>query len=563
MLRSRLVLVLPLVAAGLAACGGGGGTEPPPANAANCSAPAQIQLAAGEHSLFVPTTSNGCFRLPPAGATGAEYIFSLVSGSGQITSTGVTTGYAVRAGPQGTFTSAPAPAPPASPQVAAEPDWPARFHFALRERERELSAMPGNRIAAPRAPAVLTVPTVGEQVTFKVCSNVQCNQFNDVTATAKVVGNRVAVYLDNDVPTSDPLTQADLDDLAQTFDQYHYPIDVNAFGAESDLDASGVVVILLTDAVNALTPDCSNGRILGFFWGGDLLQVTGSNRAEIFYGMVPAPATPTCTAASRQATVDRLKPTMIHEFQHMISFNQHALVRGGQGEVTWLNEALSHFAEELGGRLIPNSECPGFSSCRSQYASGDLLNGYDYMSDTEAHFLISPSGSTGTLEERGAGWLFLRWLADQFGTDEHGTNVTTGLVQTSNQGAANVQAVTGNPFATLVAEWQLALFLDDLPGFTPGSPRLAYTSWGFRAVFELNCCASDKPFPQAFPFTPVNVTSSTPFLRTGTLRGGTGRHFQAVQAANGPALDVLIARTSGGPALDAAAEPRVAIVRLR
>jgi hypothetical protein len=30
--------------------------------------------------------------------------------------------------------------------------------------------------------------------------------------------------------------------------------------------------------------------------------------------------------------------TFIHEFQHMISFNQHVLVRGGDGEVLWLNE---------------------------------------------------------------------------------------------------------------------------------------------------------------------------------------------------------------------------------
>ena len=87
-------------------------------------------------------------------------------------------------------------------------------------------------------------------------------------------------------------------------------------------------IVLLTDAVNALTPDCTNGRILGYFYGGDMLNVTGSNHAEIFYAMVPAPNNGSCTGATRKNTLDRLKPTLIHEFQHMISFNQHALVRG-------------------------------------------------------------------------------------------------------------------------------------------------------------------------------------------------------------------------------------------
>jgi hypothetical protein len=224
-----------------------------------------------------------------------------------------------------------------------------------------------------------------------------------VTAVARSVGTKVAIYLDKTVPTADSLRQEDLDELARTFDTYHHPIDVAAFGSESDLDANGVVVVLLTDAVNALTPNCSNGRILGYFWGGDMLNVTGSNHAEVFYAMVPAPNSGSCTGATRKNTVDRLKPTLIHEFQHMISFNQHALVRGGPSEVTWLNEGLSHFAEELAGDStnIPNSECVGFTSCLSQYASGDLLNAWDYLSDTRRISGV-PSGSTGTLEERGA-----------------------------------------------------------------------------------------------------------------------------------------------------------------
>ena len=173
-----------------------------------------------------------------------------------------------------------------------------------------------------------------------------------------------------------------------------------------------------------------------------------------------------------------------------------------------------------------------------------------------------PSGSTGTLEERGAAWLFVRWLADQFGTDANGSNVTRALVGTSQQGAANVAAVTGQPFETLVAEWMLAVYTDDLPNFTALSPRLRYYSWGFRTVFANNCCGPDKPFESAFPFAPVNA-SAMPFSRTGTLRGGSGKHFSLVLPAGTAAVDVLVARAAGGDELDPALAARLAIVRIR
>ena len=45
-----------------------------------------------------------------------------------------------------------------------------------------------------------------------------------------------------------------------------------------------VFAILLTPAVNDLTPDCSTGRVVGYFFGNDLLtSASGSNKREIFY----------------------------------------------------------------------------------------------------------------------------------------------------------------------------------------------------------------------------------------------------------------------------------------
>ena len=66
---------------------------------------------------------------------------------------------------------------------------------------------------------------------------------------------------------------------------------------------------------------------------------------------------------------------IIHEFQHMISFNQHVLVRGGNAEETWLNEGLSSFAEELGGRLVPDALCAN-TDCLTQFSLINLDNAY-------------------------------------------------------------------------------------------------------------------------------------------------------------------------------------------
>ena len=41
---------------------------------------------------------------------------------------------------------------------------------------------------------------------------------------------------------------------------------------------------------------------------------------------------------------------LAHEFQHLISCNQHVLLRNGRCEESWLNEAMSHVCEDLIGR---------------------------------------------------------------------------------------------------------------------------------------------------------------------------------------------------------------------
>jgi hypothetical protein len=121
-----------------------------------------------------------------------------------------------------------------------------------------------------------------------------------VTATAHYAGSHGVVFLD-DIVRPGGYTEADVDSVGALFDQYLYPIDTTAFGRESDVDGNGQVFILLTDQVNQLSGSCPSGDVaVGYFSGQDLRAQSNSNLAEIFYGLVPDPASSICV-------VDRAK----------------------------------------------------------------------------------------------------------------------------------------------------------------------------------------------------------------------------------------------------------------
>jgi hypothetical protein len=403
-------------------------------------------------------------------------------------------------------------------------------------------------------------PVVGEVRMFQVCSTPDCDSFVQTTATAKVVADQVAIFVDNGVPAggySDP----DLAAVAALFDDWLYPTDTLAFGRESDIDANGVVIVLLTQLVNALSPKCAStgSVILGYFFGADLLQRStnnpGSNEAEIFYGLVPDPNNLDCDITEPFART-RLPATFIHEFQHMISFNQHRLLRGASSEDTWLNEGLSHFAEELGARSLPATACPSGSCFDDFLRDGNIRNAYAYLQATEDFFLIEPGNSTGELEERGANWLFVRWLADHFASDSvFGGDLTRRLEATTLVGASNVVAQTGVDFSILVPEWQMANYLDDLPGFDQPGSRLRYKTWNFRQLFP-------DSLGQSFPLVPDN-TNGNGYSHTGVLRAGSGRHVLVTQAGGASVVDLLLSAPAGLEGVSPTVDARIGLVRIR
>jgi hypothetical protein len=537
----------------LAACSGSGPDDDP---TVDCTGISPTALAVGEATIL-DATDQGCIRLPAAGTAGAEHLYVALAGEGEERPAGVTADYALDGG--GVLSAARSTGDAGGPGRGGDSD---RFHFRLRDRERELAARAGGQAIA-RARAAAVPPAVGDERTFDVCATPVCEDFVQATATARVVAQRVAIYLDNTAP-SGGYTDTDLQQVATLFDNHLYPIDTAAFGRESDIDGNEVVIVLLTQGINALSGNCNTSEsvILGYFFGLDLLPAEpNSNAGEIFYGLVPDPDNATCTVP-RDYAVEQLPAAFIHEFQHMISFNQHVLEEGALAtEDTWLNEGLSHYAEELGGRLVPDGECPGFDNCESQFIGPNLTNAYRYLVDPEAHFLIEPGDSQGELEERGANWLFVRWLVDHFATQQPiGNDFTRRLVQTGNRGSANIEAETGESFSELASTWQLANYTEDLENFAPLDDRLQYTSWAFRDIYQTNF--ENGVFAKPYPLTPP-VTSDGGVARSGTLRGGSGVHLRIVQPPSSSEIELRLTDGDGIAPVSATAAPRIALVRIR
>ena len=576
----KIGLVSMLSVALLAACGSdSSGPNPPPS--LNCDQVTPTALSPGEASVTDPTAISPCVAVPSvpaAGSHGAEYLYVAAATAGQQTNTGITGQYAITGASLTTAMADEAPLP--SPLLSAfkPPLTAEQFHTMLRRREKQNARDPRAAFRAKVVrPSLATVPppAKGDQKSFSVCRNANCDApFVSVTATAQHVGAKVAIFVDNAASVTQQYSTTELQNVGTLFDNFLYPIDTTNFGRESDIDNNGVVYVLLSPQINKLSGSCNstNSVILGYFFSVDLEPgQTGSNAAEIFYSIVPDPVNPTCTL-SKAFALDNLPPTFIHEFQHMISYGQHALTLHGDAEDTWLNEGLSHYAEELGGRLIPDDQNPTLGrspNTLTQFAFSNFDNAYKYLANPEVTALIESAQSSGTLTERGANWLMVHWLTEQFGTTTenpplflvHGTDFTLKLEHTTAVGADNVSQQSGESFSDLVSYWNLANYLDHLTGFTPADPRLGYLSLNLRSRFAQLNQQDPVTYPRPYPLAPDSTMTGT-YQRAGTLKQGSGHHVRIIQSSGAAAVQFRLAGPNGA-AIATDLVPRIGLVRIR
>ena len=441
------------------------------------------------------------------------------------------------------------------------------FEQKLRRRERDAATAARGRGTtigplASRVRADVAPPPVGSSKTFHVLADFSDQSVYKLdTATLKYAGTHLLIYQSkNAPPPPNGFTDAQIADFGNTFDQELYTVDVSTFGSPTDIDGNGRVIVLLSPIINSLTDRNScqtQGFIAGFFDAVDLLPdvYSNSNDGEIFYALVPDP-TAQFSCVHNIESIGQITPaTFIHEFQHMISFGQHSIMRGGDEEDAWLNEGLSHIAEELGSRFYEHRYPPPtgrtnpgqlFPDSSEGFISGDLVNSYDFLLDptsTDTSDLASVSNwgdGDGTLVQRGGVWLFLRWLGDQQDSTVYGR-----LDQTNLTGVPNVENAAGPPFATLFGEYALALYVDSLPGVPRASipPQFRYSSRNLRALYARENQVDPGDFPFAFPIAPTPLDIGSPVQAS--MYPGTMDFYLLTAPTSGAATTVSFTPTSG------------------
>src|SRR5262249_552480 len=170
-------------------------------------------------------------------------------------------------------------------------------------------------------------------------------------------------------------------------------------------------------------------------------------------------------------------------------------------EESWLEEGTAQLAVELYSRSVyagtgwksnttyANSlYCdarPGTTTCpNAQYlmrGAFDCLQNYYTQNQTRS--LLSPASVDGTIY--GSGWMFSRWLVDQYGGATESA-LLRGLTQeTAVSGVNNVVKHTGQSFTSLLADWTMTLIADDYPGFTPSAgAKYTFPGWNTRDIWN-------------------------------------------------------------------------------
>ncbi len=393
-----------------------------------------------------------------------------------------------------------------------------------------------------------SAPSLGDTLTYKVpdptASNA-CTNYTSVKAVVKAVGEHGILVQDVKAP-SGGFTPSDFTAIAAEFDDIIYPTDIAHFGNSSDIDANGHVVLLYTPVVNAATDRGSESVTQGFFFGGDLFPTSAcaqSNLAEIFYLIVPDPNGQFSDRRTSADVRENTRGTIAHEFQHMINLGVR-IREDAPDESTWLNEGLSHLAEEIVGRAEN-----GFADDK-ELTIDDVADQTDSLKDFNAFFgqnlvrfrnwLRAPGklGATSThadtsLAVRGAAWALLRWSADHYGAGDLPA-FTRALVAGPEAGVANLTKRAGVPFDSLMAGWMVANFVDDanVPGI---STRYSYRSWDMRDV--------EAAVNQGvYPLVPTQLSSGQSVSATAPSAGGS--YFILGTAASG--RTIIGALDSGG-----------------
>ena len=228
-------------------------------------------------------------------------------------------------------------------------------------------------------------------------------------------------------------------------------------------------------------------------------------------------------------------------------------------ETTWLNEGLSHFAEEVVGRAkrgFSDFQRLSFNDVNPTPTSADDYNAFfrqnlaRYRSWMQRPDTSSPTSnsSRNQLAPRGAAWMFLRYAADYYS----GGNMKSflrGVVNGPDIGLRNLlQHSNGAQFDDLLSGWLISQFTDGLN--IPGLPApYQMKSWVVRDVMA---GVNNNVFPLLVTPLPASVDTKS--------ISGSGNYFRLTRV--GPSPETTFRMMAPGGSMVGFAGARVYVVRI-
>lgn len=456
----------------------------------------------------------------PGGAGGAQYLFIpfLAAEQGSVRLRVAVSGVDLETLPPGATQLSRAPGVPSRSAAVGELRDDRSAHLQLREWERDRVAafLSGGAPRLERATAARPgvaertshVPAVGETVALRVINRDPQNANlceNPHQRTGRVTAITPNAILVEDTLNPVPLSMADVERIASEYEELVHPVAVENFGEPTDVDGNERVYIFMTSALNEYASRSGGGITVGFTFALDLLPRLGengalgcsaSNEGEIFYVIAPDPQG-VIGLQVPEALVRRLTTAIvIHELQHMISSGRrlYEVEDAQQFEELWLNEGLSHIAEELvfyaATGLRPRSDidwalitaADPVLDAYNRFVRDNLSIYANYLETPEGESLMGKSSSDDDFTTRGATWAFLRYLADQ--TPGEDAALFHALVNSPIGGLANLRRALDTDPLTWMQRWTVSNYADGLPPQQRIDARYTQPSWNYRSIYE-------------------------------------------------------------------------------
>ena len=457
------------------------------------------------------------------------------------------------------------------------------------------------------------VPVVGERRDFLFSVHpdltVSCEDTAAVIhSSVKAVGEHFAIY--RDLQENSGFTAADYEEMLAALEDVVYPVNTSYFGEPADIDGNERIIVLVTEETNRLSGSSGLTFIAGFFVPSDLADsgdaegggtaagglCTTSNEAEILYLIAPDPG----GKYGIPHTVEFAKETVIgvsaHELQHLIGAERRLIFgSGGFGDLedTWVDEGLSHVAEELNGLAAAGLPLRSNLSFEEAFADTNVFNRFHLSNfsrlgqtsgcggwmkspeDTQTIVSEDPSGCSG-LRYRGFAWIFMRWLGDHEGPSGSGVVPGSGEAAlfreivgggpTLMTGISNIERAvdevgSGRSWEALLADFLIAPGADDRAEGAP--PRTQILTWDLPDVFQglheddVTRLNFNVPYPlniESLGFTTVQKQFS--------VRSSTAKYFSLASDAATPDYEIRLLDTAGLP-ITAEAEAQLTIFRVR